>query len=173
MITLISGTDRHKSVTLQVAELYAGVLGELGEQTQLLDLTEVPVAWVSASAYGTSIKEFDALEAKYFRAASKLIFVVPEYNGSIPGYLKYVMDACDHKVFSGKQCALVGVASGRGGNLRGLDHLTGILHYLGAEVYSRKVYLSQVNKTLANGGLSDDEVTQREVRAQVAGFIKF
>lgn len=173
MITVISGTDRNNSVTLQVAQLYVDVLSEMGHQAQILDLTQVPVQCVSASAYGVSTPQFRLIETGYFRSPSRLIFVVPEYNGSIPGYLKYVIDACDHKVFSGKRCALVGVASGRGGNLRGLEHLTGILHYLGAEVFSRKVYLSQVNNTLANGGLQNNEVTQREVRAQLAGFFTF
>ncbi|MGB0918773.1 MAG: hypothetical protein ACPGU4_14355, partial [Flavobacteriales bacterium] len=63
--------------------------------------------------------------------------------------------------------------TGRAGNLRGIDHLTGIFHYLGSEVYSKKVYLSQVNLVLPENGELQNEMIASEIDAQVKGFLTF
>ena len=67
----------------------------------------------------------------------------------------------------------MGLASGRSGNVRGLDHLTGILHYLGSEVYSAKVYLSLVNHSLSETGELVNDILQSEIEAQMKGFVTF
>ena len=66
----------------------------------------------------------------------------------------------------------MGLASGRAGNVRGLDHLTGIFHYLGSEVYSKKVYLSQINQSLSEEGFIQNDLSQR-IEAQLKGFVTF
>ena len=62
-------------------------------------------------------------------------------------------------MFRGKKAALVGVASGRAGNLRGLDHLTDILHHLQVEVLSFKVPISKLDEVLdENGAVANKEI---------------
>lgn len=173
MITIIGSTNRPDSNSSKVAELYAKALTELGFENQILDLRDVDAQWVQDSHYGKNSPEFEAVVSKYIRNVSKLIFVVPEYNGGFPGYLKFFMDACDYGEFKGKKVALMGLASGRSGNIRGLDHLTGVLHYLGSEVYSKKVYLSQVNHSLTEDGQLVNEVLDREMALQLNGFVSF
>jgi NAD(P)H-dependent FMN reductase len=160
-------------VTIQLAQLYVRLLQEDGHEAQLFDLAEVPVEAISGSAYGDSTQEFNSIVERYIRNASHIVYVVPEYNGSFPGILKYFMDACEHRDLEGKRCALVGLASGRGGNLRGVDHLTGILHYLGADVVAKKVYVSQVKQLLATDlGLKQPQ-TMAELRAQSASLLRY
>lgn len=173
MITIICTTNRPDSNTLKVANLYLQRLSGLGQDAQILDLKEVKPEWIQQSSYGKNVPEFESIIATFIRPVSKLVFVVPEYNGGFPGYLKFFMDACDQKDFSGKKVALMGLASGRSGNVRGLDHLTGILHYLGSEVYSKKVYLSQVNHSLTPNGELVNEVLLDEIGRQLNGFISF
>lgn len=173
MITIIGTTNRPDSNTSKVAELYLKFLTELGQDAQILNLKNVEAQWIQDSNYGKNSMEFEEIVSKFIRGASKLIFVVPEYNGGFPGYLKFFMDACDYGDFKGKKVALMGLASGRSGNVRGLDHLTGILHYLGSEVYSKKVYLSQVNHSLTPEGELVNEVLDREMNLQLTGFLSF
>jgi len=90
--------------------------------------------------------------------STHLLFVVPEYNGGFPGVLKYFIDIIHPKVWAGKIAGLVGVATGRSGNLRGIDHLTGILHYLKVEVIYQKPYLSSIHLHMN----TDHEVTNPE-----------
>lgn len=173
MITIIGTTNRPDSNTSKVADIYLKHLTGLGQDAQVLDLKNVEAQWIQDSNYGMNSPEFEEVVSKFIRGASKLIFVVPEYNGGFPGYLKFFMDACDYGDFKGKKVALMGLASGRSGNVRGLDHLTGILHYLGSEVYSKKVYLSQVNHSLTPEGELVNEVLDREMSLQLSGFLSF
>jgi NAD(P)H-dependent FMN reductase len=173
MITVISSTNRPDSNTSKVGKMYQFVLTSMGKEAKILDLQDVESQWIQESKYRTNSPEFEAIVSNYIRPVSQLIFVVPEYNGSFPGYLKYFMDACDQHDFRGKKVALMGLASGRSGNVRGLDHLTGILHYLGAEVYSGKVYLSLVNHSLTETGELVNDVLQSEIESQLKGFVTF
>ena len=173
MTTVICTTDRSGSNTRKVAHLYMTQLVSLGEQSQLLDMVDVKLDWIERSSYGTNCPEFEAVLARYIRSVDKIIVIVPEYNGSFPGLFKFFMDACDLQSFSQKKIALMGLAAGRSGNVRGLDHLTGIFHYLGAEVYSKKVYLSLANHSLTASGELVNEVLEKEIGAQIEGFLSF
>ena len=172
MVTVISGTDRDRSVTINLSQVYIRLLQDAGHEAQLLDLTDVPLDEIGRSAYGEATSAFNAIVDRYIRRADHIVYVVPEYNGSYPGILKYFMDACGHRDLDGKRCALVGLASGRGGNLRGVDHLTGILHYLGAEVVAKKVYVSQVKQILATDLGLEQPQTLTDLRAQVASLLR-
>ena len=54
-----------------------------------------------------------------------------------------------------------------------MDHLTGILHYLGAEVVAKKVYVSQVKQLLATDLGLEQPQTMTELRAQVASLLRY
>lgn len=173
MITIICTTDRPDSNSLKLTKHYKSLLDATGQPCQILDMQEVLPAWIQESSFGENSSEFEEVVNRYIRSAEKLIFITPEYNGTFPGYVKYFMDACDHRDFHGKKAALMGLAAGRGGNMRGLDHLTSILHYLGCEVYSKKVCLSQVDDSLSADGELTDPFTQKEIEEQLEGFIGF
>lgn len=173
MISIICTTDRTDSNSIKISQVYKSKLDEMGEISQIFDLGSVPAQLIQQSSYVENTPEFDKLSEKYIRGAERLIFITPEYNGSFPGYLKFFMDACDHKDFVGRKVALMGLASGRSGNVRGLDHLTGILHYLGAEVYSSKVYLSQIGHFMTTEGELDIPFAEAEIEAQLKGFVTF
>lgn len=173
MITIVCTTNRPDSNTRKVAQMYHHKLLDLKQESQILDLKEVDANWIQNSNYGKNVPEFETVVSRFIREAGKLIFITPEYNGGFPGYLKFFMDACDQGDWSGKKVAIMGLASGRAGNVRGLDHLTGILHYLGSEVYSKKVYLSQIHQSLTQDGDIENEVFEREIELQLKGFIDF
>lgn len=173
MITVLCTTNRPDSNTRKVAQLYHDALSELGKECQVLDLKEVEASWIQSSNYGDNVPEFESVVTQFVRGINKFVFITPEYNGSFPGYLKFFMDACNYGDWANKKVALMGLASGRAGNVRGLDHLTGILHYLGSEVYSKKVYLSQINLSLSEDGVLQNDMLTKEIEAQLKGFVNF
>lgn len=155
-VTVICGTDREDSKSLKVSMAILAILRNEGAIAEMLNLKDLKVEWLARSAYGDNVPELDSVLDMYIRPTRKLVIVAPEYNGSFPGILKYLIDASNHGDWAGKSIALVGLGSGRGGNLRGIDHLTGIFHYLRSEVLWRKVYLSQILQRMdANGDISD------------------
>jgi NAD(P)H-dependent FMN reductase len=158
MITVISGTNRPKNNSILVARNYVKKIEDQGIDSVLLNLEDVPDSFYFSSPYGETPSSFEQILDKTILSSTHIVFVVPEYNGGFPGILKLFIDTLPPSIWNGKKAALVGVATGRSGNQRGLDHLTGVLHYLKMEVLSAKPLLSSIHKFLtANGELKNDE----------------
>jgi chromate reductase len=143
--TIISATNRKESNTLRIAEAYLELLEEQGIRADLLTLEGLNVL-----ERGPDMEE---VERRFLIPADKFIFITPEYNGSFPGILKALMDNSDiRRAWWGKKALLTGVSTGRAGNLRGMEHLTGILHYLKVSVHHNKLPISVVDKLLDGEG---------------------
>jgi NAD(P)H-dependent FMN reductase len=116
------------------------------------------------------------MQDQYLIKAEKLIFVSPEYNGSFPGSLKHFLDVFSVReykpTFSGKKAALIGVAGGRAGNLRGMDHLTGVLMHVGTSVYPNRLPLSSIGNHVENDRLTEVSI-QKTIDGQIEGFLNF
>ena len=166
MYTIISGTNRKNNTTIRIANIYQEVFKSFGVDAKLLSLVEIfPEA-------GTELMK--ALEDKYLVKASKFIFIAPEYNGSIPGILKLLIDEAEWKsCWKNKKAMLVGVSTGRAGNLRGMDHLASILHHMHMNVMPYMLPLSRVNDILHEDGNISDTVTMKNIEQQVKSFIQF
>jgi NAD(P)H-dependent FMN reductase len=166
MITIISGTNRPGSNTLKIAKHYQTELASLGVTAQLLSLEAL-----------TSLHKDDnfvAIEKQYLIPTTKFIILSPEYNGAFAGILKLMIDLSNIKeVWNGKKAALVGVASGRAGNARGLDALTNMLHYTKVNVLPNKLPISSVHTLLNEEGALIDESTKIAIAAQIKEFIDF
>lgn len=173
MITIISATNRPQNQTIKVVELYTDLLTQMGQEVKVLSMDELPDNFVVSDTYGERSNQVrDLLESKILRA-EKLVIIAPEYNGSYPGILKVFFDGIEPKIWKGKKTALVGVATGRAGNQRGMDHLTHVLHHLKMEVFSHKVPISKLNDLLnANGEINDAE-TFKVLQDQARGFLEF
>lgn len=166
MITIISGTNRTGSRSLQVATHYYKLLQALQQDVHLISLVGLNVL--------DRNEELKRIEAELLIPAEKFIFVMPEYNGSFPGVLKALLDNSDiRKCWWHKKVSLVGVADGRGGNLRGIEHMTNILHYLKMNVHYNKLPLSRINEELDPEGNFLHTYTLAAITEQVEGFVAY
>jgi chromate reductase, NAD(P)H dehydrogenase (quinone) len=164
--TIISGTNRPGSNTSKIAEYYRQQLEAEGITAQVISLE----GW----QYLHKTPEYEQLEQTVLIPTNKFIFISPEYNGSIPGVLKVMFDISDYKkAWKGKKALLAGVATGRSGNLRGMEHLTSILHYLGMVVHPNKLPISAVDKLLTPAGTLHDNGTMEAIHIQLDEFIQF
>ena len=165
MYTIISGTNRIGSHTEKVAKEYREILKTKNIDANLFTLKELDVLHRN-----DAIKK---IETEILIPTQKFIFIIPEYNGSYPGVLKALIDNSDIKtVWNFKKALLTGVATGRAGNLRGMDHLSDTLHYMKMNVYYDKLPISVVNKVMDEQGHLNDE-TLLAVNRQLDGFIEF
>ncbi len=165
MYLIISGTNRKDSFTLRVAQLYQSILTSKNIESAVLSLVGLDLL-----ERNDSVLE---LEKKWLLPAAKYIFISPEYNGSIPGVLKCLIDVSDvRKVWKGKKALLTGVSKGRAGNLRGMDHLTGIMHYVGTVVHPNKLPISIVDTLFSQEKMAHSE-TLRVIQQQLDEFIDF
>jgi NAD(P)H-dependent FMN reductase len=174
MISILSCTYRDDNLTLKFSELYKQLLEEKHQASVLLDLRSLPVSFLQEnSIFGTSSEAVDKLLTTYIVEPEKYVFISPEYNGSFPGILKAFIDICEPKFFAGKKAALVGISTGRAGNLRGMDHLTDILHDLDVHVLPMKVPVSRVHTLVNENQEINDEPTIAALAKQIERFIQF
>lgn len=148
MITIIVGTNRREAVSRQVAEYYQTLLAQRDVSHQILDLHTLPADFLTTALYENNGQNeaFNALSTMV-ADSEKLVFVVPEYNGSFPGILKTFIDGLTYpSPLRDKKCALVGLSSGMQGAGIALSHLTDILNYLGTHVLALKPKLALIEK---------------------------
>jgi chromate reductase len=164
MITIISGTQRPGSNTQKVALIYQQLLKEKGKNTNILSLEGLNILRRDA--------DFEKIEREILIPTKAFIIITPEYNGSFPGSLKLLIDACKPPVvWHNKKVLLTGVSSGRAGNLRGMDHLTGIFNHIKITVHPNKLPLSGINNLLTETGTFNDEATLMAVNQQLDEFL--
>lgn len=166
MITIVSGTNRKGSNTLKVAKEYQRVLKEKGIEAGLFSLEGINVMEHNAA--------FEKIEQEVIIPTTRFIFIVPEYNGSFPGVLKMLFDTSkSHEIWFHKLALITGNATGRAGNLRGMDHLADILNYVKITVHPNKLPISQVNRLMDAEGKFTDEGTLKAIGNQLDEFIKW
>ncbi|HLG02216.1 MAG TPA: NAD(P)H-dependent oxidoreductase [Bacteroidia bacterium] len=173
MITLISGTNRPGSNTLKVATAYSAVLDILKVAHHLISLENLPVDFARSYMPQSQPAEFKELVKTKIRDVQKFIVVIPEYNGTFPGIFKLFIDSLNPEDLRGKKIAVVGVSTGRGGNARGIDHITAAFLYLGMHVYPGHLPISRLRELLGKEEELADPVILRAMHMQAEGFSRF
>jgi NAD(P)H-dependent FMN reductase len=163
---IISGTNRRDSNTRKVAHQYQDTLKEKNIPSEIVTLEGMDLSGHTP--------EFHELEKEKLLPATKIIFIAPEYNGSIPGVLKTMLDLSDYKrTWQWKKALLVGISTGRSGNVRGLEHLTSILNYMKVIVHPNKLPISSVHKLLDGKHAIEDAETLIAINIQIDEFVRF
>ena len=173
MVTIICGTNRTESISRLISHLYRDILRSKNQDSDIIYLEELPDDFTGTALYenlGKNI-QFNELRDKMLKA-HKMVFVVPEYNGSFPGVLKAFIDGLIFpETFTDKKCALVGVSSGVQGAGLALSHLTDIFNYCGMNVLANKPKLSRIEENLTENKLS--ELYHELLEEQIDKFILF
>lgn len=178
MIAVVQGSNRRGNSTLPFAQLITEIIADAGEVSTLIDLEYLPGEILHAGMYTPGLENhFLAAAEATLKQSDRWFFVFPEYNGSFPGALKLFIDALSVRdyagIFSGKTAALVGTASGRSGNVRGLDHFTAVLQHMGTNVIPGSLPISLIDGLL--GGVPPevtDQATIETVRKYVGRLME-
>ena len=158
MITIVVGTNRKNSVSRKVADYYKTILDEKGQDSQIVDLVDLPGDFVGNALYENNGKNeaFNTIREQV-QSADKLVFVVPEYNGSFPGILKTFIDGLKYpEGVRDKKAALIGVSSGVQGGVFAMSHLTDIFNYLGMHVLALKPKLAGIERNFEDGKITNE-----------------
>lgn len=173
MVTIISATNRPGSSTYKLALYYQKKLSEKGFEAGLISLMQLPATLIATDLYGNRSPEFQVIQ-NVITQTEKFLFVIPEYNGSFPGVLKTFVDACSFpESFYEKKAALTGLSSGKYGNIRGIDHFTGVCHYLNLHVMPLKLHIAGINKEFDTDANLFKEDTIKYTDEQMEKFILF
>ncbi|MCA8923034.1 MAG: NAD(P)H-dependent oxidoreductase [Planctomycetes bacterium] len=172
MFAVISGTNRPGSQTRKVAQLVTDFLAGEGHEARLLDLQELPPEVFSPDSYAAKPAGFAPFQ-EAITDAQGVITLVPEYNGSFPGALKYFVDMLRFpESLVGTPSCFVGLAAGRWGGLRAVEHMEQVFHYRRACLYGERLYLPDVFEALDAEGRLGAEL-QGRLETLLRGFVAF
>lgn len=179
MITVIQSTNRADSKSESIAAQVATRLGSLytGE-VKLLNIRDIDRDLLVSDTYSakdmpTRLRE---LQDRVMIPSMKFVWVLPEYNGSYPGVLKLFIDALSagryDEVFGFKKSLLIGITTGRSGNIRGMDHFADVLRHMKSIVYPRALPISRIGQLMGPQGITDP-ATLSDVDNHLEGFLSF
>jgi chromate reductase len=173
MIVIISGTNRPGSNTRKVTAHVEAIYHSLGVKTQLLDLAEMPPEIFSPTSYAKKPPTFKKFTDAIL-AADGLVIVTPEYNGSVPGILKYFIDMLPFpESFEHRPVCFVGLAAGIWGALRPVEQLQAIFGYRNAYLFPERVFMPGINQLLDGAGQFTSPEIKERLEKQATGFVGF
>ena len=161
-IAVIVGSIREGSYNRALGELAAASLEAQGASVTRVDLAafDLPLysAALEADAFPPDAQRLKAL----FAAQDGLLFVSPEYNGSLPPLLKNAIDWASRPTgdeglvaltaYRGKAAAVMSASVSPFGGLRGLMHLRQILSTIQMLVIPEQVVVPAAHAAFAEDG---------------------
>lgn len=157
-VLAISGSLRQASYNTMALRA-AQKLAPQGMEVEMADISAIPLYNDDVRAAGepAAVAQLKA----QVRAADAVLLVSPEYNFSVPGVLKNVLDWMSRPPeppFDGKPVAIMGASGGPLGTARGQYHLRQILVYMNTFTVNKpEVFIGNAQtKFNAQGELTDE-----------------
>ncbi len=167
----LCGSLRAGSLNRQALQL-AGEQLPAGHQLALLDWRDVPPFDADLLAAGLPAPVRRVREA--VAAADGVLIATPEYNFSLPGMLKNLIDWLsrgDDQPFAGKPVAILSAATGPLGGARVQYDLRRVLLFVNASVLVKpEVFIGQAQTKFDADGRCTDAPTVQFVRTQMQAF---
>lgn len=156
----IGGSLRTESYSMQMLNLAAQNVRELGADVEILDLRQMNLPFCDG---GDSYPDYpDVVTLKQtVKQASGLILATPEYHGSVSGVIKNALDLMSFRELGGKVTGLISVLGGQP-NSNALNELRLIMRWVHAWVIPEQIAIGQVWQAFnSDGELKDEKLTQR------------
>lgn len=165
-ITVVIGTDRVGSNSSIVAKEILNTLSkDTNTRINLIDLAKLPASMFRSDYFAAKPPAFMNDFVNPIERSQALIFVVPEYDGAIPGILSYYMNHM-RLGLDGKMVSLVGISSGKWGARAALDAFKGTLTHRKAQVLGGlQVNIENIDGKISEGRVSDVDSQNRLAQA--------
>ncbi len=169
---IICGTNRAQSNTMKIAKIVQDLYQIENEEVGIIDLGQLELEKMADAPYSDRHPQKLADAVKKINEADGIIVVVPEYNGSMPGILKYFIDHWKYpQSFEARPVALIGIG-GRFGGVRPVEHLQQVFGFRNSYVFPERVFISNVWSVIKDDKISDQSILDLMSR-QVRNFQKF
>ncbi len=167
-VLVLGASLRADSLNRKLAELAAKIARENGATVDHADMQEFDVPSYDGDADQAHMMPPGAEELRR-RIVENDAFIIasPEYNASMPGMLKNVIDWTSRfrpQPFDGKHGLLMSASPSMVGGNRGLWSLRIPLEHLGSRIYPDMFSLAQAHKSLVDGEITDGALRDRFVK---------
>ena len=164
-VLVFGASLRAESLNRQLAALAARVAGQHGAVVDHASMRDFDVPSYDGDAERAGgIPPGAAALRQRLLDCDAFILSSPEYNGSMPGLLKNLIDWTSRfrpQPFDGKHGLLVSASPSMAGGNRGLWALRVPLEHLGARIYPDMFSLAQAHRALVDGDIGDAALRAR------------
>lgn len=162
----ISGSLREDSLNKKLVRAAASIAQELDHETEEADLKGLAIPIYDGDLEEAGKPESVTKLEDMVRSVDAVFISTPEYNHSIPGGLKNVIDWLSRSdSMTGKPVAVMGATPGGFGTILAQNDLKRVLGRLGAKILVQpEVYLSHAGEAFNEDGTLKDEGTRDKLR---------
>lgn len=153
-LVAVSGSVRRDGYTRRFLDLMIQMLERHPHVTvDCIDPAELPLAFPGQPGAGVLEQQLVARVAR----ADGILLSTPEYHGSYSSVLKVLIDNMGYpSVVAGKPVSLLGIATGRLGAIKALEHLRSVCSHIGAIVLPYPVSVAEAHNRLDDTGACSD-----------------
>jgi chromate reductase, NAD(P)H dehydrogenase (quinone) len=179
-ILALSASTRADSYNKKLLLEAADMARKMGATVTVVNLQDYPIPF-----YNGDLEEKEGMpaKAKQFRQlmikSDGIIIASPEYNSSIPGMLKNLIDWTSRgekggyapEAYKGKKFAIMSASPGKGGGVRGLVHLRAILVAAGGDVISKQVSIPEAHEAFDASGKLINPSLKKQLQQEIQQLI--
>ena len=174
-ILIFSGSLRTASLNTRLAELAAEAIVRNGGIAHMKSILEFDCPSYSQDVEKTSgIPAGAELLQKHILENDAFIIASPEYNGSMPGHLKNLIDWVSRfrpQPFNERHALLMSASPSMAGGNRGLWSLRIPLEHLGSRVYPDMFSLAMAHQAFTEKGQLSSEVLAKRFESNLVAFM--
>lgn len=174
-ILIFSGSLRAGSLNTRLAELAAETIVKQGAIADVKSVMEFDCPSFNLDVEKASgIPDGAETLRKHILENDAFIITSPEYNGSMPGHLKNIIDWVSRfrpQPFNERHAMLMSASPSMAGGNRGLWSLRIPLEHLGARVYPDMFSLAVAHQAFKEDGQISNEVLAKRFEANLIAFM--
>ena len=169
-IVAISGTSRPGNFTHHALAVTIDELRSLGLEVNVIDARNLTLGF-PGHAVTDDARQLQAT----VRAAHGVVLATPEYHGTFCAMTKLIIENFGFpSAIATKPVALIGVASGRIGAIKSLEHLRSVLSHVGALVVPGGISLAGVQSAFdPETGACTDPASENALRGVATSLVTF
>ncbi len=167
-IAIVKGSVRPGNFTSKTVAYLEDEFEERGVEVDVIDPAELSLPGMPA---GDS--RADELQS-WIKEATGVILATPEYHGTFSSVMKLTIENMGFpSVLAGKPIALLGVAAGRIGAIKALEHLRCVASHVGAIVVPGPVSVAGVQGYFDDDGRINDPAVEASVRGVATSLLDY
>lgn len=174
-VMVLGASLRKESLNVRLATLAAETVLARGADAHQPLMAEMDCpAYNQDVEMSTGIPEGAREFCRLLKGSDALMIASPEYNASLPGYLKNTIDWVSRfrpQPFNGKQAFLLSASPAMSGGNRGLWSLRVPLEHLGARVYPDMFSLAQALEAFGEDGRLKNDLLQKRFEDTIGCFL--
>jgi NAD(P)H-dependent FMN reductase len=172
LIVGLSGTNRPDNYTSRALAVTLDEIRKVDPdaRVQLVDGRQLQLGWPGTPP----TPDAGRLQAQ-LREAAGVVLATPEYHGSFSAFTKLIIENLGHpSALRHKPVALLGVAAGRIGAIKSVEHLRGVLAHVGALVVPGSISVAGIQAAFDRGtGAITDAGTEEALRGLGNSLVSF